>query len=184
MPFAKLLFENCINCVHQWLAENRLRLNSDKTEEMWCARSGRTRLANYPSLLVGECVTRCSCALVLSRLDYCNVLYANAPATQMKRLQVLINMAARVVSGRRRFDPITDFIRSELHWLPVLERVQFKICIMRRLISYHQCTFQISLLCHQLLLAGVICVRRRSKYCWYQDIEHSSQLEHSRSRDL
>ena len=48
----------------------------------------------------------------------------------MKRLQVLINMAARVVSGRRRFDPITDFIRSELHWLPVLQRFQFKIGIM------------------------------------------------------
>ena len=48
----------------------------------------------------------------------------------MKRLQVLINMAARVVSGRCRFDPITDFIRSERHWLPVLQRVQFKIGIM------------------------------------------------------
>ena len=48
----------------------------------------------------------------------------------MKRVQVLINMAARVVSGRRRFDPITDFIRSELHWLPVLQRVHFQIGIL------------------------------------------------------
>ena len=48
----------------------------------------------------------------------------------MKCLQVLINVTARVVSGRLHFDPITDFIRSELHWLPVLQRVQFKIGIM------------------------------------------------------
>ena len=33
-----------------------------------------------------------------------NSLYANAPATSTKRLQSLINMAARVVSGRSRFD--------------------------------------------------------------------------------
>ena len=147
---------------------------------MWCASSRRTRLANYPSLVVGESVidpsisvrnlgvqwrsdlminrqistvvrscnynsrqlraTRSSLsrnalrdvayALFLSRLDYCNVLYENAPATQMKRLRVLINMAASVVSRRRRYDPITDFIRSQLHWLPVLQRVQFKIGIM------------------------------------------------------
>ena len=48
----------------------------------------------------------------------------------MRRLQMIINMAPRVVSGRRRFDPITDFIKRELHWLPVIERVQFKICTM------------------------------------------------------
>ena len=68
--------------------------------------------------------------LVLSRLDYFNVLYANAPVTQIKRLQMVINMTARVVSGRRRFDLITDFISSELHWLPVLQCVQLKIGIM------------------------------------------------------
>ena len=84
-------------------------------------------------------------------------------------------MAARVVSGRRRFDPITDFIRSELHWLPFLQRAQFKIGIMVfKAINNLSPVFQISLLCHQLLLAGVICVCRPSKYCWYQDIEHSS----------
>ena len=56
MPVEKLLVENCISCVHQWLAENRLCLNSDKTERMWCASSRRTRLSNYLSLLVGESV--------------------------------------------------------------------------------------------------------------------------------
>ena len=40
---------------------------------------------------------------------------------------MIINMTARDVFGRRRFDTITDFIKRELHWLPI-ERVQFKIC--------------------------------------------------------
>ena len=69
-------------------------------------------------------------ALVLSRLDYCNSLYANAPVAQMRGLQMIINMAALVLSERRRFDPITDFIKRELHWLSVIERVQFKIFTM------------------------------------------------------
>ena len=55
-------------------------------------------------------------------------LYANAPATSTKRLQSLINMAARIVSGRSRFDHISDFTRDELHWLPIRQRIDFKIC--------------------------------------------------------
>ena len=90
------------------------------------------QLRAFRSSLSRDALRDVAYALVLSRLDYCNVLYANASATQMKRLQMLINMAARVVSGRRRFNPITDFIRSEFHWLPVFRRVQFKICVRRR----------------------------------------------------
>ena len=82
--------------------------------------------------------------LVLSRLDYCNSLYANDPVTQMRRVQMTINMAAHVVSGRRRFDPITDFMKRELHMLPVIERVQFKICTMvfKAVHNIRQVTFQ------------------------------------------
>ena len=86
----------------------------------------------------------------------------------MKRLQVLINMAARVVSGRRRFDPITDFIRSELHWLPVLQPVQFKIGIMVFKAINNLSSVYISDL---ITLSSTVTRRRdlrsrRSKYCW------------------
>ena len=67
---------------------------------------------------------------MLSRVDYCNSLYADAPATSTKRLQSLINMAARVVSGCSRFNHITDFTRDYLHWLPIQQQVDFKICSM------------------------------------------------------
>ena len=69
-------------------------------------------------------------ALVLSRLHFCNSLYANALLTQMRLLLMIINMTAGAVSGCRRFDPFTDFIKRELHRLPAIERVQFKICTM------------------------------------------------------
>ena len=50
--------------------------------------------------------------------------------SQMWHLQMIINMVAHILSERRHFDPITDFIKHELHWLPAIERVQFKICTM------------------------------------------------------
>ena len=69
-------------------------------------------------------------ALVLSWVDYCNSLCDNAPVTSTKRLQSLINMSARVMFGRSRFDHITDFTRDYLHWLSIRHRVDFKICSM------------------------------------------------------
>ena len=69
-------------------------------------------------------------ALLLSGVDCCNSLYANAPATSIKRLQTLVNMASRTVCGRSRFDHITDFTRDYLHLLPIQQRVEFMICSM------------------------------------------------------
>ena len=37
----KGMVEDCISHVHRWLASNRLRLNLDKTEVMWCSSRGR-----------------------------------------------------------------------------------------------------------------------------------------------
>ena len=69
-------------------------------------------------------------ALVLSRIDYCNSLYAHLPINLVDRLQTLMNTAARVISGRPRFGHITDFIQNDLHWLPVAQRIQFKLATL------------------------------------------------------
>ena len=66
--------------------------------------------------------------MVLSRVDYCNSLFANAPATSTKRIQSLINVAARVMSDRSRFEHITECTSDHLHWPPIRQRVDFKIC--------------------------------------------------------
>ena len=108
-----------------------VQLRSDLVSAVVCSCNYNIRQVRaVRSALSRDALRDVAYALVLSRLDYCNSLYANATVTQMRRLQMIINMAASVVSGRRRFDPITDFIKRELHWLPVVERVQFKICTM------------------------------------------------------
>ena len=65
-------------------------------------------------------------AFITSRLDYCNSLLLGLSQRLLQKLQRTIqNIAARLVTGCRKFDHITPILK-ELHWLPVKERIQFK----------------------------------------------------------
>ena len=66
---------------------------------------------------------------VISRLDYCNVLYYGLPDYILKKMQSVWNRAARLIKGlspRERIRPML----IELHWLPVEARIIFKMCVL------------------------------------------------------
>jgi len=65
-------------------------------------------------------------ALVLSRLDYGNITLTGIPAYQLRRLQLVMNAAARSITGLRRSGHITDTLAS-LHKLRSSERIQYKL---------------------------------------------------------
>jgi len=65
-------------------------------------------------------------AFISCRLDYCNSLLFGISDGLLLRLQSVQNAAARLVTGVRRCDHITPVLR-QLHWLPVRQRVVFKI---------------------------------------------------------
>jgi len=67
-------------------------------------------------------------AFVSSRLDYCNALLYGVSEGLLRR-QSAQNAAARLVTGARRRDHITPILR-QLHWLPVRQRVQFKVAVL------------------------------------------------------
>ena len=69
-----------------------------------------------------------ACALVLSRIDYCNVLFTCLSAKNTSRLQRLQNSGARVVFAVGRRTEAEPLLRT-LHWLPVPQRVIFKILL-------------------------------------------------------
>ena len=57
------------------------------------------------------------------------------------RLQRVLSAAARVVSGTHKFDRcLTHLLHSELHWLDVPQRIQFKLGVTRSSVSAGQCS--------------------------------------------
>ena len=68
-------------------------------------------------------------AFITSRLDYCNALYTGIDQSQLRRLQLVQNSAARLLTCTRKRDHITPALTS-LHWLPVRFRIDFKLLLI------------------------------------------------------
>ena len=168
----------CIDSIASWMYSNRLQLNANKTEVMWCASARRlSQLPTNPLPVAGtlvhpvssvrdlgvyidsdlsasthvqRTVSRCFAALrqlrhlrryvsddcfrslvvslVHSRLDYGNFILVGTPAYLQRRLQSVLNAAARMVFRLRRYDHVSDAL-SVLHWLRVPERIEFKLAV-------------------------------------------------------
>ena len=67
-----------------------------------------------------------ACAMVSSRLDYCNVLLTGMSEFNLDKLQRVQNTLAHVVTELRRRDHITPALK-EMHWLPIRARISFKV---------------------------------------------------------
>ena len=73
-----------------------------------------------------ECLTH---AFISSRLDNGNALLCGLNADQFRRLQLLQNSTARMLTRTPRRDHITPVLQ-DLHWLPVKARVQYKVLLL------------------------------------------------------
>ena len=76
-------------------------------------------------------------SLVFSHIRYCAQVYGSANRTTIERLQKVFNFAARIISGRRRSDRVSDVLKT-LNWLNA---------------QHHTAYFDMSLL-HRVLRVG------------------------------
>jgi hypothetical protein len=68
-------------------------------------------------------------AFITSRIDYCNSILYGVSENAIAKFQLILNAAARLISGHGKFDHITPVLRNNLHWLPVEYRVRYKIAL-------------------------------------------------------
>ena len=106
-------------------------LNAERQVNALCA-SSYYHLSNISALR--NCLSRASVeklmhAFVMTKLDFCNSLLMSIPQRLLDKVQRLQNSAARIVTRTPKRHHITPVLR-ELHWLPVRERMQYKVATM------------------------------------------------------
>ena len=72
-------------------------------------------------------------SFILSKMDYCNAILTGLPASILAPLQRVMHAAARVIYDLKPYDHITPTLKA-LHWLPVKQRIEFKLCLLVHLV--------------------------------------------------
>ena len=86
-------------------------------------------LSRVKLFLTKEALVTAVHAFITSKMDYCNAVLYGLPLNLVTRLQHLQNSAARMISGVRKYDHISPILK-DLHWLPVPQRIQYKILLL------------------------------------------------------
>ena len=66
-------------------------------------------------------------ALIASILDYCNSVFYQLSAANLQALQSVLNAGACLIMWKRKYDHITSTLRDDLHWLPIRQRIMYKL---------------------------------------------------------
>ena len=98
---------------------------------------GIKQISMYRKYMTKEVAQKLMVSLVLSKLDYCNCLLVGLPDCLLQKLQHVQNHAAKVIFRKKKTDHVTPLLIS-LHWLPVKQRVRYKI----------------AMLCHKILITN------------------------------
>ena len=101
-------------------------------------------ISSIRSSLTKSACERLVHAFISSRIDSCNSLLINIPAVLLVKLQRIQNTAARVILKKPKRHSATELLK-ELHWLPVKQRIDFKVaclvfkCVTGEAPSYLSC---------------------------------------------
>ena len=94
-------------------------------------------LVQYATICLKMSPKKLLCAFVLSRLDYCNSLLAGCPKYLLSKLPKVQNNAARLIFRTTRYAHVTPILHS-LHWLPIEQRIEYKLSLLCFKIISHQ----------------------------------------------
>ena len=109
--------------------DNYLNLSTHVTRLCQSASNSLRMIGQVRKYLDKKHVETLVHAYITSKLDNCNSLLYNLPEYLINKLQRIQNMAARLVTLTRKTTHITPVLYN-LHWLPVSQRIKFKILLL------------------------------------------------------
>ena len=165
--------KSCINEIANWLSNNMLKVNTEKTEVLILHPKQKKlekanitfsnnvtpsetvknlgvvldsqlsmekqisnvcrgvylevrRLSHIRGYLSRDVANKLATCFISPKIDYCNTLYSGLPDKMINKLQRAQNSAARLVAQIPRYESCRASLR-ELHWLPVKNRIIFKV---------------------------------------------------------
>ena len=87
------------------------------------------RISSIRRFLTEDAAKTLVTSYILSRLDYCNYLLMGTPNSVIQPLQKILNFAARLILLAPRHHHSTPLL-EKLRWLPISERIKYKIACM------------------------------------------------------
>ena len=116
---------DCVKNLGVWL-DGGMNLQTQIKKVCSAACTSLPKIGRIRAFLDKSSTERLVNAFVTSRLDFNNGILFGLPDKSLEPLQLVQNMAARMVCRRKKFDRITPILQ-ELHWLPVKFRIKYKL---------------------------------------------------------
>ena len=111
------------------IIDDEMQLKSHVKNICRSASFGIYKIGRLRKYLDKKSTERLVHAFVSSRLDFNNSLLYGLPSAVLSSLQRVQNSAARLISYTKRHHHISPVLRN-LHWLPIRERIMFKILLI------------------------------------------------------
>ena len=102
---------------------------------------GRKAIANFVRICnIHQYLTKDSCTtlvldLCISHLDYANALYYGLSDKTISHLQIIQTMCVKLTLKKSKYDSTREAL-AQLHWLPIKQRIDFKIAAIT-----HKCLY-------------------------------------------
>ena len=108
--------------------DSELTMKTHISKVVSCCYHQLRRIRQVRRLVGQDVAQQLVSAFILSRLDYCNSLLSRLPRLTIQPLQRVMNAAARVVMNVSLRDHVKPALKH-LHWLPVEQRITYKLCL-------------------------------------------------------